>query len=119
MEGVSYADGVWFNTDTSVDGTITTPDCEVTNIVMVDSVHTDNSGDVTYLVSFDSGVTWYSYSGGFVVYTSGYGMTEGVMKAITQEEWGAMISNNTVMVKAILRGNATLTDIQIFTEVYQ
>ena len=41
------------------------------------------------------------------------------MKAITQPEWGAMIANNTIMVKAILRGNATLTDIQIFTEVYQ
>ena len=66
---------------------------------------------MTYVVSFDSGATWYSYSGGFVVYTSGYGMTEG--------EWATMITNGSIMVRAILRGNATLTDIQIFTEVYQ
>lgn len=117
--GISNDGSVWFNTDVSTDGTVTTPDCDVSSIIRINSHHQDNSGDVTYLVSFDSGVTWYSYSGGFVVYTSGYGMTEGVMKAITQEEWGAMIANNTVMVKAILRGNATLTDIQIFTEVYQ
>ena len=74
---------------------------------------------MTYLVSFDSGATWYSYSGGFVVYTSGYGMTEGVMVAITQAEWATMITNGSIMVRAILRSNATLTDIQIYTEVLQ
>ena len=41
------------------------------------------------------------------------------MVAITQAEWATMITNGSIMVRAILRGNATLTDIQIFTEVYQ
>ena len=119
LDGTRYADGVWLNVDSTVDGTVTTPDCDVASIITIDSAHTDNSGDVTYLVSFDSGLTWYSYAGGFVVYTTGYGMTEGVMKSIMQNEWAAMITGNTIKVRAILRGDATLSDIQIFTEVYQ
>lgn len=117
--GISNDGSVWFNTDASIDGTVTTPDCAVSSIIRISSYHQDNSGDVTYLVSFDSGATWYSYSGGFVVYTSGYGMTEGVMVAITQAEWATMITNGSIMVRAILRSNATLADIQIYTEVYQ
>jgi len=107
---------VWKNEDTTVDGTVTTYDCEVERILRVTSAHNSGTGDVTYLVSFDSGESWYTYADGFTPYESGYGMVEGTMSLITESEWAAMIqANGTIMIKAILQGDATLTDIDIYT----
>ena len=109
----------WIVEDQSEDGLVITPDCEVTDVAMVYSNHTPNTGNVTYLVSFDSGDTWYSYASGWQRHESGYGMTEGVMKAIIESEWASMITNGTLMVEAILQGDATLEDISIVMEVHQ
>ena len=116
-ENIIWANNVWYNENQQIDGTVTTPDCRVSRIYRVSSNRTPNSGDVTYIVSFDSGETWYSYASGWVPYESGYGMVESDMAAVPSDEWNVMIVNGTVMVKAILQGDATLTDIQIFTAV--
>ena len=115
---IDTSGNLWRVEDQSEDGLVITPDCEVTDVLTVYSHHTPNSGNVTYLVSFNSGDTWYSYASGWMQHESGYGMTEGVMKAITEEEWSSMITNGTIMVEAILQGDATLEDISIVTEVY-
>ena len=72
---------------------------------------------MNYIVSFDSGETWYSYAQGFVELSElDSGMAEVVMESITEEEWAVMIAeNHTVTVRAIMWGDATLTDIQIYT----
>jgi len=110
---------VWKVSDQSEDGLVITPDCDVTQVVTMTSVHTPNTGNVTYLVSFDSGDTWYSYASGWQQHISGYGMTESVMAAIPEEEWALMLTNGTIMVEAILQGDATLESITISTEVYE
>ncbi len=109
---------VWV-VETSGLGFVTTPDCEVDQILTITSKHSGN--DVAYIVSFDSGETWWTYANGWVEpdYTQDvYGMLEGTMRSITSEQWAEKL-NGTIMVRAILIENATLTDIQIFTEVYQ
>lgn len=117
---VQTVGSVWANAAADTDGTVTTPSCAVDRIVKVTSAHTDNTGDVTYLASFDDGETWYSYAGGsWALHDSGYGMVEGVLSAITEPEWAAMIQGGTVKIRAIIRGDATLADIQIFTVIYQ
>lgn len=110
---------LWYVADSSDDGIVITPDCQVSEILSVRSNHTPNTGNVTFLVSFDSGNTWYMYASGWQRHESGYGMTEGVMRAISEEEWAQMITNGTIMVQAILQGDATLEDIEITTEVHQ
>lgn len=107
---------VWQNIDTSVDGTVTTYDCRVERILKVTSARTPGSGDVTYLCSFNSGETWYTYADGWVPYEGDYGMVEGTLESITEDEWASMIAENgTIMIQATLTRNATLTDIQIYT----
>lgn len=107
---------IWQNEDATVDGSVTTYDCEVERVLRVTSNRTPNSGDVTYLASFDSGETWYTYADGFVQYVSGYGMVEGILSDITESEWAEMIAEHgTIMIRAILRADATLTDISIYT----
>ena len=119
-ENVIASGSVWANEDTSIDGTVTTYNCDVERILRVTSNRTANSGDVTYIMSFDAGDTWYTYAGGFVLYESGYGVIEGILSAIPAAEWNAMIADtHMVMIRAILRNDATLTDIQIFTEVHE
>ena len=113
---------LWWNVwvvETSGLGFVTTPDCEVDQILTITSKHSGN--DVAYIVSFDGGETWWTYANGWVEpdYTQDvYGMLEGTMRSITSEQWAEKL-NGTIMVRAILIENATLTDIQIFTEVYQ
>ena len=105
--------------ETSGLGFVTTPDCEVDQILTITSKHSGN--DVAYIVSFDGGETWWTYANGWVEpdYTQDvYGMFEGTMRSITSEQWAEKL-NGTIMVRAILIENATLTDIQIYTEVYQ
>ena len=110
---------VWVVRDTENLGFVTTPDCAVDQILTITSKHSGN--DVAYIVSFDGGTTWWTYANGWVEpdYTQDvYGMFEGTMRSITTEQWAEKL-NGTIMVKAIMIENASLTDIQIFTEVYQ
>ena len=116
--GIHSENGVWVNDNPYVDGTLTTPTKDVSTIVRVTSHHAESMGDVTYLASFDGGETWYSYSGGWVLYTEGHGMAEPVMSAIPQSAWDAML-NGTITMRAILEGDTQLRDIQIYTEVHQ
>lgn len=116
---VVVSGSVWVLQDTTQTGTVTTPDCEVDEIVRVTSRHSGN--DVAYIVSFDGGTTWWTYADGWREpdYTQDvYGMFEGTMRSITTAQWNEKL-NGTIMVRAILVENATLTDIQIYTEVYQ
>ena len=118
-ENIVIVGDTWVVDDRSVNGTVTTPDCEVESIVRVTSEHSSN--DVAYIVSFDGGDTWWTYANGWVEpdYTQDvYGMFEGTMRSITTEQWAEKL-DGTIMIQAILVSNATLTDIQIFTEVYQ
>ena len=117
-DGAHSEDGVWMNNNPYVDGTVTTPTKEVSTIVKVTSNHSETTGDITYLASFDEGTTWYSYSAGWVLYTSGHGMAEPVMAAIPQSAWDSML-NGTITMRAILEGDTKLRDIEIFTEVHQ
>lgn len=117
-ENAMVSGGVWV-VETSGLGFVTTPDCEVDQIVSVTSKHSGN--DVAYIVSFDGGETWWTYANGWVEpdYTQDvYGMFEATMRSITTEQWAEKL-NGTLMVRAVLIENATLTDIQIYTEVYQ
>lgn len=107
--------GVWVNDSIYVSGTITTPNSEVSTILSITSHHSETFGDVTYIVSFDGGTSWYSYSGGWVLHTEGHGMAEPVMRSITQTEWNSMLQG-TIMVRAILEGDTQVRDIQIYTE---
>ena len=100
-------------------GTVTTPDCAVEQIVRVTSKH--SGFDVAYIVSFDGGETWWTYNNGWTEpdYTQDvYGMFEATMRSITPEQWAEKLTG-TIMVRAVLIENASLTDIQIYTEVYQ
>ena len=114
--GVIRSGNVWKNEDEAVDGTVTTYNCTVERILKVTSNRTPNSGDVTYLVSFDDGESWYTYADGFVPYESDYGMVAGTLAAITESEWAEMLADTgTIKIRATLQGNSTLSDIQIFT----
>lgn len=114
-ENIIASGSVWKNEDESIDGSVTTTDSPVGRILKVTSNRTPNSGDVTYLCSFDHGETWYTYADGWTPYESGYGMVEGTMEGISEASWASMIAaNGTIMIRAILQGNATLTDINIF-----
>lgn len=115
---ITTASGVWRVTDATEDGIVITPDCDADTVLKVYAHDTANTGSVTYLVSFDGGGTYYTYAGGWQQHVSGYGMTNGVMSAITATEWADMV-DGTVMVQAILSGDATLTDISIVTEVLE
>lgn len=114
---VSEDEDVWVVNNTSDLGLVTTPDCAVSQIVTITSRHLIE--DVTYIVSFDGGTTWWMYANGWVTpdYTlEQYGMVEGTMRSITQAQWAEKL-NGTIMVRAVLIGNAELADIQIYTEV--
>ena len=109
---------LWSVEDTREIGLVMTPDCQVSTVIRVHSNYTRNGGDVTFIVSFDSGDTWYVYASSWQQFESGDGMSGSVMKAIPEEDWAAMITGGTIMVEAILEGDATLEDISITTEVF-
>lgn len=117
-DGTHSVDDGWVNNNPYVDGTVTTPTKEVTTIVKVTSNHSETTGDITFLASFDEGTTWYIYSSGWVQWTMGHGMAEPVMAAIPQSAWDSML-NGTITMRAILEGDTKLRDIEIFTEVHQ
>lgn len=114
-------DGVWVVIDRTALGMVTTPNCPDTSTILY--VKTKCSGNnVFYIVSFDAGSNWWTFNGSNWVtpdYTQDiYGMFKTTLEAITQAQWGTKLSdNNEVMIRAILIENATLTDIEIYTEV--
>lgn len=111
-------DGInWVVEDQSVSGVITSPSCEVQSILGVTSV---NSGsDVYFSVSFDEGESWWAYNDGWTEMDTTqeiYGMSSYTMAEITSAQWADKL-DGTLMIRAILIMYATLTDIQIYTEV--
>ena len=108
--------GVWRLEDTSVSGTVTTPATAVSRVLRVTSRHSGD--DVAYIVSFDAGAHWWTYVDDWREpdYSQDvYGMFEGTMRSIPSAVWAEKL-NGSLMVRAILVGSATLTDIQIYTE---
>lgn len=108
--------GVWRLEDTSVSGTVTTPAAVVSRVLRVTSRHSGD--DVAYIVSFDAGGHWWTYVDDWREpdYSQDvYGMFEGTMRSIPSAVWAEKL-NGSLMVRAILVGSATLTDIQIYTE---
>ena len=97
-------------------GTITTPSRPATQILKVTS---NMSGtNVGFIVSFDAGDTWWTYTNDWVEpdYTQDmYGMFESRMRTITPEKWAEKLQGE-IMIKALLLSNATLMDIQIYLE---
>ena len=109
----------WVVDNAGMHGTVTTPNCEASQILRVTSTHSDD--DVAYIVSFNGGTNWWTFANGWVEpdYTKDvYGMFEGTMRSITSEQWAEKL-NGSVMIRAILTGDSALTDIQIYSEVYQ
>lgn len=107
----------WKLIDGATTGSLTTPNCTGTNTIL--QITSEHSGDdVAYIVSFDNGVTWWTYQNGWIEpdYTQEvYGMFELIMRNITTAQWAEKLEGS-IMVKAILTGEATVTDIQIYTE---
>ena len=109
--------GVWRLTNTEISGTVTTPAAAVSQVKKVTSRHSGD--DVAYIVSFDAGEHWWTYVDEWREpdYTQDvYGMFEGTMRSISEATWAEKLDGS-LMVRAILVGSATLTDIQIYTEV--
>ena len=109
--------GVWRLTNTEISGTVTTPAAAVSQVKKVTSRHSGD--DVAYIVSFDAGEHWWTYVDEWREpdYTQDvYGMFEGTMRSIPEATWAEKLDGS-LMVRAILVGSATLTDIQIYTEV--
>ena len=107
---------IWKMEEGQHTGTVTTPDCIVDRIVRVTSKCSGTN--VAFIVSFDSGETWWTYVDMWVApdYTQDvYGMFESTMRSIPESKWEEK-NKGTVMVRAVLLDEATLTDIQIFTE---
>ena len=118
-DGVTYEDGVWKNAEGYDVGTLTTPVCSTDTILQITSKHSGD--DVAYIVSFDQGTTWWLYANSWVEpdYSKEvYGMFEGTMRAISSSVWAEKL-NGSIMIRAILTESATVTDIQIYTEVIE
>ena len=111
---------VWKVSSGAVSGTLDTPNCTDTNTIL--QVTSKCSGDdVSFIVSFDGGETWWTYKQdqGWTLsdYTQDiyFGMSESTMSGITSEQWAEKLDGS-IMVRAILIGTATVTDIQIYME---
>lgn len=114
--GTEASGGVWKNASGTSQGTLTTPNCTVNNIMQITSRHSGD--DVAYVVSFDGGTTWWTYADKWSEpdYTQDvYGMVEGTMRSITKDQWAEKLTG-TIMVRAILTEQAIVTDIQIYEE---
>lgn len=115
-DGTEASGSVWKNASGTSQGKLTTPNCTVNNILQITSRHSGD--DVAYVVSFDGGSTWWTYADTWTEpdYTQDvYGMFEGTMRSITKEQWAEKLTG-TIMVRAILTEQATVTDIQIYEE---
>jgi hypothetical protein len=115
-DGVTVDGSLWRLEEGKATGSLTTPAKPVERILRVTSAHSGD--DVAYIVSFDGGTTWWTYAAGWAEpdYTQDvYGMFEGTMRSITEAQWAEKLSGS-IMVRAILTNEATVTDIQIYTE---
>jgi hypothetical protein len=91
-----------------------TKDCEVDQVIKVNVVC---DSDVNFLVSFDHGSTWWEYTEGWDLPDTtkdSYGVSDSKLKEITALQWSEKL-NGYVMIKAILNGSSTLSNIQIYT----
>jgi hypothetical protein len=117
LDNTKVSDDKWVLDNTSQIGMVTTPNKTASTIPYVKTI---NSGlNVFYIVSFDSGTTWWTYNNGWVApdYTQDvYGMFKSTMEAITQAQWATKFTGN-IMIRAVLIDSiASLTNIEIFTE---
>ena len=116
---VVVSGSVWKVRSGVTSGTLDTSNCTNTNtILQVTSICSGD--DVSFIVSFDGGEVWWTYkqNQGWTPpdYTQDiYGMFESTMSSITSEQWAEKLDGS-IMVRAILTGKATVTDIQIYTE---
>ncbi|MGN0363703.1 MAG: hypothetical protein ACI4ET_12770 [Bilifractor sp.] len=114
-DGIISENRVWKLADGVTTGTLTTADCQTSRVEKITSLHSGD--DVAYLVSFDSGATWWTYSNGWEEpdYTIKLpGMNEATLASIKAAAYAEKLAGS-IMVKATLLGSATVTDIQIYT----
>lgn len=116
LNGVICNGTVWELENGRSNGWIQTPVVSADSVFRVTSAHSGD--DVAYIVSFDKGETWWTYTDDWSSpdYSMDiYGMFEGTMRSITAEAWTRKLSG-TLVVRAILLGQATLSDICIYKE---
>ena len=115
-EEISIINGQFVLNEGVESSTITTPSRPASQILKVTS---NMSGtNVGFIVSFDGGDNWWTYTNDWVVpdYTQDmYGMFESKLRTITQEKWAEKLQGE-IMIKALLLANASLADIQIYLE---
>ncbi len=115
-DGVVLLGGVWVNETGVGEGSVTTQDIEGERILRVTSLHTSGTGDVSYIVSFDGGGNWFYYASGWQNWLGGFGMVASVLSAIPEAQWKAMLDpRGTVMFRAFLEGDASLSDICVYS----
>lgn len=116
-DGVIAITPVWGNADPAVDGMISSPETRVPRVIRAASAHNSNAGDTSYAVSFDGGERWFFWaSDHWQEWTGGSGMTETMMTTIPRKTWKTMLEDRgTVMMRAILENDATLTDMIFIT----
>ena len=115
-DGVVKDGSLWKLGDGRSNGWIQTPVVQLDAVFKITSAHSGD--DVAYIVSFDGGTTWWTYSDNWREpdYTLDvYGMFEGTMRSITPEAWARKL-NGSLVVRAVLVEQATLTDICIYKE---
>ena len=74
--------------------------------------------NVGFIVSFDGGVNWWTYTSDWVEpdYTQDmYGMFESRLRTITPEKWAEKLEGE-IMIKVLMLVGARLADIQIYLE---
>lgn len=119
FENVVREGDVWVVEDGTGTGIVTSPTRACSHILQATSKNSGN--DVFFIVSFDGGDTWWTYSDGWHEpdYTQDvYGMFASTMSEISEEAWAEKF-DGTFRIKAIMVGSAVLTDIQIYMEEYQ
>lgn len=119
VNNVIVSGNVWKVSSGAASGTLDTLNCTDTNTIL-QVTSTCSGNDVLFIVSFDGGEVWWIYKRGQgwtqPDYTQDfYGMSESTMSGITSEQWAEKLDGS-IMVRAILTGTATVTDIQIYTE---
>lgn len=106
----------WVVYDQSTNGIVTSPNREAQSILWATSAC---SSGVYFSASFDGGESWWAYNNGWSEMDTTqeiYGMSADTMASITSAQWADKL-DGTIMIRAILVADATLTDIQIYTEV--
>lgn len=115
-DGVVRSGTIWKLEDGRSNGWIQTPAISLDAVYRITSAHSGD--DVAYIVSFDGGETWWTYTDDWRSpdYTMDiYGMFEGTMRSITPAAWSRKLTGS-IIVRAILVEQATLSDICIYKE---